>query len=1391
MLTAEEQWKIIQEEERRTGGGRRKKKSLMEQLEDMGGFGDDPDGEEAIREDLERTDTRHPLQNSQGSISECEVSFGESSFWESRKRLFNSWIFQANRPRSWIKRKDLPVFFRFALRRPIMDERSFQATLQAMNLQLETPMGDVRQPHTRPIGRSRELMFGIDVDQEKKVHVSSRYRRVLPRGAAENMDRVREEASRMVQHDDEDVQQLTRRQLLTVYEHVQNGSVPLETAAWHYRDTFNNADMSDETLLICLQQFGMPTDHIPTKERSARRVSAHCRFSSGVEMFREEIENFPVLDLDEKEGRIVKELVNYIGLYRSGAFQEHEVIPMIQHCLEGLPLEVNVISDILTDLDKDEQTAAILMWEDACFNDNSSLSSEPLVISSSSSSSSEEENERSHEDRENPLRAIVAPDPHANEERDHAAAAALPVDGSKSPGGPTTEDMDYRGDFKENESEQSEAMSIDQASKSPPAVPPGERPNVYSYANEAESSVQPPGTPRPKPASLAPATEQSASEADVESDREPPRHRANVGRRRPSSPDNGMTTGIWGLLMPTKEARKLAYKMKLPQDTIDEQVRSISPRRTKRRRASYAKTIVTFPKSKRKASMALHGDTPLKSPKHGDHSDLFAREGEDQETFVLSHFDRDAIRSEDMCMRCLRLPCECVYGSSPRSRAEPECPKCLQQLCKCGQFPQLDEAVPTAPPSANQSVDALKAKLADRTRPQPTKQSVTLLAYLARMLDNDNVLASIKQLERLHPANTIIVDTKAILDHIQQGIGAGEDLNTDGEDDQEAIRILHVLIQSSRTLVDYSQRLHREATEGNTSITSADDCQDELGEGPDLESSLLNSSSGHEYVLAPPSKPVASGAASPEIQSNVANRSFFQAIDTPLGKGVSPYIPTPAPDSSVIEDAAQPSRFQAGAFPGSSAAGDPSRAETHSSSSAGGEFATAGGHPSPADIPSDSPAGGPPSSTADLSEQVSDSPIEAEDGTDYDTFGASLTRQPYSDLRDTGNGEAETRSLPSPRPGVRGLQRDVSPPSPRPEAKQLPTSIPSPSPRPPLMELPESTPPATPRLASKDLSKNTNATAQSCLKSPSFDSLPLWPAQPGRPEKAGKEWMNMTPKKALEYAKEEAFSHGKTLAFFLEERRAVRTRIKKENDFANTNLSNHSFFQSSNGLSGSSGTANTPALNKIFDKYRDNAAEEPDKIGIEGSMRYLTDLGVKLDEVVVLAVLTELGAPTMGEFTREGFVNGWQSHRAETLPKQQGQIASFRRSLATTPDFFKRIYKQTFLIARLPGQKIVPLETALEYWRLLLTAPSLSWNTASTPWLTLWLEYLEAQWKKSVSKDMWDQTGVFAMKSLEDESMSWWSEDGAWPGVLDEFVFYVREKRGDATGAAESEMDVG
>ena len=1151
------------------GRGRRKKKTLMEQLEEMGGFGHDPDSEQAIIEELECRDARAPLQHSQVSISECEVLFGGSSFWESRKRLFHSWSFQANRPSSWIQEKDLPLFFRFALRRPIMDERSFRLILQVMDLQLETSTGDARQPHTSPIGRSRKLMFGIDVDEEKDVHVSNKFRHVLPIGAGEDMDGAMQEALSIITQDDEDLQQLVQRQLWSVYEHVQNGSVPLETATWHYRDVFDDQAMSDETLVACLQRFGIPTNQVSASERNAQQSSANCHFSSGEESFG-----------NETEEKAITGLGNYIGLYRSGALQEDEVIPMIQLHLEGLKLDANTISDILTDLDKDEKTAALLMWvdacadEDACPNDDVSVSSGTLYMSSSSSSSSEEKAEDSGEEQEPPLRAFKVPHSYANEEKDLDAAVALPVNGSKPLGCPRAEDKDYRDNFKDNESKQSKACRMDQTLTILPAISQDKFPR-YSLIDEAESRVLPPGTPRPKSASLASASEISDSQADVEFDREVPSDRANVGRRRLSSSDEGMTTGIWGLLMPTKEARKLAYKLKLPQHTIDEQVRSISPRRERRRRASHAKTIVTFPRSKRKASMALHKATPPKSPKHRDHSDLFAREGEDQETFVLSHFGRDANRSEHTCMRRPCLPCEGEFGSSPRSEFGSECPKCLQHPCMCVHLPQVGKATQIALHKGNPSFDALNANLSNRTRPESPKQSITLLDYLARVLNDNDVLASIKQLERLSPADMAVADAKIILAHIRQSVRDGLKLDITGKDDRELIRLLDVVIQSSQTLTDYTDQLACEEIEEDHATASVNGCHDEVRVSPDPDSP--NSSPDQECVPAPPFNPVASAVAFPENQSNVANGAFSQANNTGLAKGALPYPPTAAPHSRVphlepssgIEDAVQPSRFQTATAPDPSAAGAPSRAETHPASPGGGKLPSAGDDLSKAECPSESPAETPLLSATNLSEQVSSHPVDVKVDTD-DTSGPAFARLPHPDLRDMGNSDLETRQ----------------PPSPRRRAKQSPDRFPPPSPRPSFQKSPKSVPSATPRLETKELSKNLRATSLFGNSSPGFDFLPLWPPQPGLPGKAGNEWKGMTPMETLQYAKTEAFKQRKSLAFYLEERRAVRTRIRKENNFANSKWSDHSFFQSSNGLSGSSGTVATQALNKLFDKYR-------------------------------------------------------------------------------------------------------------------------------------------------------------------------------------------------------------
>lgn len=123
---------------------------------------------------------------------------------------------------------------------------------------------------------------------------------------------------------------------------------------------------------------------------------------------------------------------------------------------------------------------------------------------------------------------------------------------------------------------------------------------------------------------------------------------------------------------------------------------------------------------------------------------------------------------------------------------------------------------------------------------------------------------------------------------------------------------------------------------------------------------------------------------------------------------------------------------------------------------------------------------------------------------------------------------------------------------------------------------------------------------------------------------------------------------------------------------------------------------------------------------------------------------------------------------------------NIRTQIPKQPDLFRRVYRYAFPLCRLQGQRNLQFEIATEQWRLFLTSQNggIEWNTATTPWLDWWIEFLEGRGKRPVNKDLWEQTEVFMRKTREDESCSWWSPDGAWPGTVDEFVQWVQEKRG-------------
>ncbi|SZF02504.1 unnamed protein product [Blumeria hordei] len=199
-----------------------------------------------------------------------------------------------------------------------------------------------------------------------------------------------------------------------------------------------------------------------------------------------------------------------------------------------------------------------------------------------------------------------------------------------------------------------------------------------------------------------------------------------------------------------------------------------------------------------------------------------------------------------------------------------------------------------------------------------------------------------------------------------------------------------------------------------------------------------------------------------------------------------------------------------------------------------------------------------------------------------------------------------------------------------------------------------------------------------------------------------------------------------------------------------------------------SATSGTPSqknsLTNLFEQYHESK-DEKDKLGVEGVMRYLGDLGVDLETAEIFIPLEIVKAPGLGEITKSGFIS-----------KQKKFVASQIKKMSTDDSLFKRVYRHAFFASKEISQKAIPLENAIIYWTLLFNPPGKRWVSDSVDWLQLWTDFLQENWTKTVNKDMWNQTLEFFQKSMQDESLSFWSEDGAWPGVIDEFVAYVKPK---------------
>mmetsp|Transcript_118736 Transcript_118736/g.265114 ORF Transcript_118736/g.265114 Transcript_118736/m.265114 type:complete len:254 (+) Transcript_118736:53-814(+) len=185
-------------------------------------------------------------------------------------------------------------------------------------------------------------------------------------------------------------------------------------------------------------------------------------------------------------------------------------------------------------------------------------------------------------------------------------------------------------------------------------------------------------------------------------------------------------------------------------------------------------------------------------------------------------------------------------------------------------------------------------------------------------------------------------------------------------------------------------------------------------------------------------------------------------------------------------------------------------------------------------------------------------------------------------------------------------------------------------------------------------------------------------------------------------------------------------------------------------------------LDEFFQKFR---APDEDCIRADGIEDLCTDLGISTLDPVTLVLSYHCRAQQMGVFTREEFMGGMQRLGCDDIHKLRSKLGDLRAMLNDRTQC-KEIYAFTFHFALDPGQRCLPAEMCIEFWKLLLRA--------HFALLDSWLSFVEQRVKNTISKDTWLMLYDLATQVKPD--LSDYDMNGAWPVLIDEFVEEVKKK---------------
>ncbi|PVF99586.1 putative SCRO protein [Serendipita vermifera] len=205
---------------------------------------------------------------------------------------------------------------------------------------------------------------------------------------------------------------------------------------------------------------------------------------------------------------------------------------------------------------------------------------------------------------------------------------------------------------------------------------------------------------------------------------------------------------------------------------------------------------------------------------------------------------------------------------------------------------------------------------------------------------------------------------------------------------------------------------------------------------------------------------------------------------------------------------------------------------------------------------------------------------------------------------------------------------------------------------------------------------------------------------------------------------------------------------------------------------------------------------DSDIISIDGTIKLCESLGVDPEDVVMLAVAYELKSPRVGEWTKQGWIDGWKKLSCDSIQQMKARVPQLASQLGSDIDYFRSVYNYTFDFAKTEtGQRSIAIDSAVAFWSLLLPAglkggalqhvdarqedDEVVYTPSREPgwkmeYNDLWFQFMTEKGGKGVSKDTWQMFLDF-MRTI-DAKFEKHDLEAAWPSAIDEFAEWAKEE---------------